>query len=184
MINNENIDHLSTEYSAISSYFNNIINFRFIVFGFFIASLGLIISGDFNIFKAVILLVLAIFMWILELRNKGLTKLLEDRGKDIEKIWNKKDRTNQLRFFQRMKGTENEGEVTRLFGRPIKNKPLLVYYKKDLIKIIGIPVSKAKIKDKEKLFKYYLISHSFVIEISYSLTIACSLIYIAISLIR
>jgi len=174
---------LLTEYSSISSYFNQVINFRFTTFGFFIAVIGFLFSNE-DVFKdetilGWIIVVLTVIVWLLELRNRSLSRSLTKRGKEIEllidddikdqikKIMKTEnpsdDDLKKLRFFHRLEKGEENGGKPRLFGQEIGN-----------IKLMEDRNDKKK---DEAPYKLYLISHGFIFDISYLLTIIFSFKY-------
>lgn len=81
----KNNDDIRTEYSALSSYFNAVVTFRFTTLGFFIASVGLIVGSSPSKEKAFLLLGISISLWLLELRNRSLFTNLAYRGMQIER---------------------------------------------------------------------------------------------------
>jgi hypothetical protein len=180
-MNNKNSDFLITEYSAISSYFNTVINFRFLIFGFFIAFIGVLISGDFNWLKAIFLLIVALFLWIIELRNRSLAKILIDREIQIENEWYKNNNVHKY-IFHRLNDGEASGGVTRIFGKPILNIALLEYEENKVIKYFPNIKNKNTSNKSDKNYVYYLISHSFIFDAAYFLTVLFSFVYIFISL--
>ncbi len=77
---------LRAEYAALSGYFTNVVTFRFMTLGFFLAAVGLIVQeGKISREEASLLLLLAIGLWIVELRNRSLYRCIEDRGMQIER---------------------------------------------------------------------------------------------------
>jgi hypothetical protein len=99
-------DDIRTEYSAIASYFNTVVQFRFTTLGFFIAAVGFILSGEITKSKAALLLVIAIAMYIIELRNRTLYNNLSDRAIDIERIhWGHSGPSAYRAFFSHMMKT-------------------------------------------------------------------------------
>ncbi|MGV8025652.1 MAG: hypothetical protein AB2L18_03740 [Anaerolineaceae bacterium] len=154
---------LIAEYSALSSYFNQVINFRFLTFGFFIAVIGIInfdrcVEGRNNNIELIII-GLTMVVWLLELRNRSLSETLSKRGKEIEEVFDKFNLQHNNQFFHRMDEGEKHGGKTKIFGCTIRN-----------IKILG----------GEKEYKYYLISHSFAFDIAYFLAILISIISLAV----
>jgi len=190
--NNNNLtlkEHfLLTEYSALSSYFNQVINFRFVTFGFFITVVGFLFSNktnaDDNSFLGWIIIALTLIVWLLELRNRSLSSTLTRRGKEIELLIDDDikqqiiktmknedppdDELKKLRFFHRIEKGEKFGGITRFFGQKIGNKELM-------------EDRNDKTNDEEideAPYKLYLISHSFIFDISYLLTILFSFEYL------
>jgi hypothetical protein len=153
---------LLAEYAAISSYFNQVINFRFLTFGFFITVIGFLnfngTKGEDNNNIELILIGLTIIVWLLELRNRSLSETLSERGKEIEEEVDKSCKKENSRFFHKMDKGQKHGGKTRIFGYKIGN-----------IKISG----------NEKGYKYYLISHSFIFDTTYLLALIISIISLA-----
>ena len=168
-------EFLLTEYSAVSSYFNQVINFRFVTFGFFITVVGFIFSNKPNsgdgTFSGCIIIALTVIVWLLELRNRSLSKTLTGRGMEIELLIDEDIENNIimtmkeenpsdddlkiLRFFHRMEKGEKSGGEARLFGHKIGN----------------IEISYNNDNKNAAPYKLYLISHSFLFDLAYSLTI-------------
>lgn len=82
-----NEENLRTEYSALTSYGNMVVSFRFTLVGFYLAAIGLIATGCPSKEKAILLVWLSIVLWFLELRNRGLLFNLSERGVQIERTY-------------------------------------------------------------------------------------------------
>ena len=83
-INEENI---RAEYTALTSYGNQVVSFRFTLLGFYLATIGLIMSGDPSKGKMLLLLWISFTLWLLELRNRALLSNLSERGMQIERFY-------------------------------------------------------------------------------------------------
>jgi hypothetical protein len=77
-------DDVRTEYSALCANLNHLASFRFALVGFYIATLGLITSGNLSGEKFALMLWVSLCFWILELRNRGLLNNMAERGCQIE----------------------------------------------------------------------------------------------------
>lgn len=77
--------NIRTEYSAICENLNQLASFRFTLVGFYVAALGLIVSGSPSKDKFILILWISLCFWILELRNRGLHTNMTDRGMQIER---------------------------------------------------------------------------------------------------
>ncbi len=84
-------DNLRTEYDALCSSIRQIVTYRFTVLGFFLATVGLVLKADDLAYRGFILMVLAVLVWLLDIRNRVLLCRLEQRGNEIQKFWNSKD---------------------------------------------------------------------------------------------
>jgi len=80
----DHADNLRTEYTALSSYFNTVISFRFTTIGLYLAAVGFIVSGSISTEKAFLLLGLSFILWLMDLRNRTLFYNLAERGMQIE----------------------------------------------------------------------------------------------------
>jgi hypothetical protein len=103
--NSPNADksYLQTEYSALSSYFNTVVTFRFTTLGFFLAALALIVASEVTRGKAILLMVITIALWLIELRNRTLYDNLGERGMQIERTyWEYKGKHAYEPFFSHM----------------------------------------------------------------------------------
>jgi len=78
-------DDVRCEYSALSSFHNSVVSYRFTLLGFFVAAVGIILGGDVTIDKAFLLLALTIAMYIVELRNRVLYYEMTKRAMQIER---------------------------------------------------------------------------------------------------
>jgi hypothetical protein len=77
--------NIRTEYGAICANLNQLASFRFTLIGFYIAAMGLIVSGTPDKDNFVLMLWISLCFWILELRNRGLHTNMSDRGMQIER---------------------------------------------------------------------------------------------------
>jgi hypothetical protein len=84
-INKINEENIRAEYAALNSYGNQVVSFRFTLVGFYLAFIGLIMTGSPSVGKAFLILWLSIVLWILELRNRALLSNLSERGMQIER---------------------------------------------------------------------------------------------------
>ena len=80
-------ENLRTEYQALCSYFGNIITFRFMVLGFFLAAVGLIVSSEKVPTPGPILIAFAASIWLIDIRNRVLMYQLLQRVRKIENLW-------------------------------------------------------------------------------------------------
>ena len=88
MSRDEEANNLRTEYSALSSYFNTVVSFRFTSLGFYLAAVGLICKDDApTVARGLLLLLITVSIYLIELRNRTLYKNLACRGAEIERIW-------------------------------------------------------------------------------------------------
>ncbi len=91
------------EYSALSSYFSTVVQFRFTTLGFFIAAIGFILSGDITKSKALLLLFITLALYMIELRNRTLYNNLSDRAMQIERhCWGYKGSKAYDPFYSHM----------------------------------------------------------------------------------
>ena len=77
--------NLRAEYSAICDNLNQLASFRFTLVGFYVAAMGLIVSGNPSKDKFILMLWISLCFWILELRNRGLHSNMAERGMQIER---------------------------------------------------------------------------------------------------
>jgi len=88
----EMADNLRMEYSAVVNYHNDLVKSRFTIAGLYIAAMGFVAGA---VFKSDSTLIgqlvgsmfawwMALCLWIIELRSRGLYTSLAMRGKDIE----------------------------------------------------------------------------------------------------
>ncbi len=85
LMDDENRENLRTEYTALSSYHQTVASFRFTTLGFYLAAVGLIVSGQPTKGKALLLLGLSITLYMVELRNRSLVTNIAQRGVEIER---------------------------------------------------------------------------------------------------
>jgi hypothetical protein len=78
-------NNLRTEYSAICSNLNQLASFRFMLVGFYVTALGLIVRGSPGRDKFLLMLWISLCFWILELRNRGLHSNMTERAMQIER---------------------------------------------------------------------------------------------------
>jgi len=91
--------NIRTEYSALSSYFNTVISFRFTTISFYLAAVGFICKDDpLTGNKALLLLLITASVYLIEIRNRTLYKNLADRAIEIENGWG----ARRDRFFGHM----------------------------------------------------------------------------------
>lgn len=84
----EKAANLRTEYTALSSYFNQVVTFRITILGIYLAAVGIIVSKEqSNLIINLFLAFLTIVVWCLDLRNRTLYTNLSDRGIQIEEEW-------------------------------------------------------------------------------------------------
>lgn len=67
-------ENLRTEYFAITSYTNLVVQFRFLLAGFFLTVVGVLVAfgSGFSNWRAMLLIWLSIVLWFIELRNRSL----------------------------------------------------------------------------------------------------------------
>lgn len=133
-----NSENLRTEYTALSSYYNTVVTFRFTTLGFFLASVGLIVNAPIkSCHQGTLLLLITIGLWIVELRNRSLFRCLANRAIQIERdCWGYKHFTNAYHpYYSRMfkdkpdpegdpthsPTTRPRFEKTRIFGLSISH---------------------------------------------------------------
>lgn len=81
-----NEEDVRTEYEALTAYGRQIVIFRFTLLGFYLTLIGfLVLRGSPSAGEYLLLCLLTIGLWILELRNRALLKILDNRGIQIEK---------------------------------------------------------------------------------------------------
>ena len=170
MVKEENF--LITEYEQICQYFINIGNYRFLLFGFYSASVGLIITSDeMDLIKRLLIFVLTIFIWIMEMRNRSLAKTLKERGIEIESNYiNSKKKT--LHFFNYL-DEKREEMGGRIFGIKFENIPILKEVVVDKKPKYQFFPKKNDLSDAK--YVYYLFSFSFAVDIAYFLAIVFSI---------
>jgi hypothetical protein len=78
-------EDVRAEYSALTSFFNTVITFRFTTLSLYLAAVGFIVSGALSKEKAALLLGMSVALWLLELRNRSLFYNLTERGIQIER---------------------------------------------------------------------------------------------------
>jgi hypothetical protein len=167
---------LQTEYAQISSYHTNVITFRFTVFGFYLAAISIFFS-NFNRERAIFSILLSIIIFIMEMRNRTLSKTLEDRAREIEELlFNEKNEQN-LHFYHRLE-SKKEKIGGRFFG--IKFNNFAIHKSKEDKKgrqknIKWFPKYK---HIKKAFYVYYLLSHSFAIDLAFILIVGYCLFYI------
>jgi hypothetical protein len=83
----EHKEEMRTIYTHITSYINAVVTFRFTVLGFFLAGVGIILAGTQSWYKYFFLVVITICLYIIELRNRFLSKHLEAHARQIEEKW-------------------------------------------------------------------------------------------------
>jgi hypothetical protein len=196
------IDFLNTEYTAVSAYFNQVINFRFTSFGFFIAIIGFLFSQNLNQgnLKYWVILIMTIIVWMIELRNRNLASQLMKRAKEIENFFFtspkteneiqesiKNNENSSIHFFHSIEEGQKDGGKPKLFGIPMKNPMLYCVKEKEEQKIVSITFNKDceyqcmknKLKEdnlEEKPYRLFLFSHSFIMDAAYSGAIIITLI--------
>lgn len=171
------IRFLQIEYAQISSYHTNVITFRFTVFGIYLGALGILIKEGLELKSAVFSLILTIIVFILEMRNRTLSKTLEDRCRDIECLMDKKlgKWDKKPHFFNNLKYKKEKIGGRFLFWE-IPNCP--IYGKrKEGEKIEWFPSMKNE-KFNDYDYVYFLLSHSFAIDFSLTLALFYSIYWI------
>lgn len=162
-------DVLIAEYQALSSYFMKVIDFRFIVFGFYITTIGLILADKVKPYKLIIIIVITILIWLLELRNRGLSGSLIERGIQIEnEIYKDDDLFEYNTFFYMMK-----------YGGSGKNATIKKIREGDKTRIFGININSGLIF-QTKDYRFYIISHSFIFDFAYLCAIVAATTYLII----
>lgn len=171
--NNNNDQFLIAEYSALSDYFNTIINFRMIVFGLFFTSISVLLSIDLNnLLKPIIVFILTLLIWFLELRNRSISAYLTERGSEIENRISWKDVCVPGKaFFHRMHCGKEEPEEIKT-----------ILFRFDNIKI-ELPEIKKPPKCLRPSKDFYLITHTFVFDVTYSVILVISFLSIIFQLI-
>lgn len=88
---NDRGEFLRTEYKALVEYFGKIITFRFTTVSFFIAAVALVLGlakpETYQTHHYLLLLALSLGAWVVELRNRSLSRNLEQRAHQIERVW-------------------------------------------------------------------------------------------------
>jgi len=193
--NNVDTDFLNTEYSSISSYFNQVINFRFVSFGFFITVIGLLFSEVSNGTLPIntrywVILILTILVWMLELRNRSLSAQLSKRAKEIEEYFFPEKKTGEEQklktreklsanhFFHILDNENKEAEKTRIFGIPCSPCPLytIIQTQGNIEMKIRLKTVKQENKTVNSSFTLFFLSHSFVMDATYTIAIIVSII--------
>ena len=123
-------DDIRTEYTALSTYFGTVINFRFTTLGFFLAAVGLIVSADvLTRAHALLLLIVASGAWIIELRNRSIFRELADRGIEIErKVWGYRGADIYKPLFSRMLKTKPCPPVRATEVKPPTSRTKLFFW--------------------------------------------------------
>jgi hypothetical protein len=94
--------YLIAEYNNLTRYFSTVITFRFTTASFFIAAVALFLGlKDASFLHYLLLFLLAIGIWIVELRNRAIFHNLLERGWAIEKNWADHDK-GDLPFLTHM----------------------------------------------------------------------------------
>lgn len=135
-------EDIRTEYTALLTYFNFLVNTRFIIAGLYITGNGFIVStlakGDILMFFRIAGSVLAIWMtlciWILELRSRCLFKNLAMRGIEIEHDeWELKGHRWYSGFFSRqykIPPNKDEDKTNVQDEKPPPDCPSLIFLPK------------------------------------------------------
>jgi hypothetical protein len=111
-------ENIRTEYTAITSYHNKIVSFRFTLIGLYLAAVGFIMSGNLSLIKLLFLILISSALWIIELRNRSLLNNLCARGMRIEQdYWDYKNDHRFEPFFGHM----NKRNLEKPKG--LRNKP-------------------------------------------------------------
>jgi len=156
---------LEIEYTVLSSYFIQIISFRFITFGFFITAIGFIFTqdnlNDNQILSFSFLLILTLVVFLIEMRNRTLASTVIERCKNIEEM------------FLEIRGLENKPFynliTTEDHTKRLKIKPNFLGVDFPDTKIPTITNLKDYITSRKDMEKSkYLFSHSFAIDIAYT----------------
>lgn len=98
-------EELLTEYLALSNFFNTLITFRLTLLGFYIAAVGLIVSGNWPIPIPISMLaiVITVALYLFELRTRILFHHIAKRAISIEMVdWDLKNYQDELPFFSRL----------------------------------------------------------------------------------
>ncbi|NMC30513.1 MAG: hypothetical protein GYA45_10625 [Pelolinea sp.] len=181
-MNKKSGNFLETEYSVVSSYFQQIINFRFITFGFFITAIGFSFAKDNGISKTnnplswIIMLFLTIAVWIIEMRNRTLSSSLIHRGKQIEEelYYLGTIQNGNEPFFHMLSKDENTSiEKPRFLGFLFPNIRLWKINKNGSFGKIEFLFNEDKLEEKKednKSITVFLFSHSFAIDFMYLLS--------------
>jgi hypothetical protein len=85
------------QYVELNRYFIEVIKFRLTILGFFVGGSLLAISQGTRNWQFYVILVIAIGMWVMELRTRIIFRELGNLGENIEKRWrtlSEQDRTN------------------------------------------------------------------------------------------
>ncbi len=102
-IDSPNPEDVRTEYTALSSYFNTVITFRFTTLSLYLAAIGFIVSGTLSKEKSALLIGMSVALWLLELRNRSLFNNLAERGSQIEReYWGYKGQKAYEPFYSHM----------------------------------------------------------------------------------
>jgi hypothetical protein len=81
-------ENIRLEYSEIGRHYAEVAKFRFSVPAFYLAAIALLTREEVSTWKSLVLMVMTIFVWFIDLRNRYLVATLLDRGKQIEtKYW-------------------------------------------------------------------------------------------------
>ena len=108
-------DNITTKYEALSAYGRQIVTFRFTLLGFFLAAVGLVVSGvNPSIGEYMLLCFLTLGLYMLELRNRSLLIELDERGIQIEReYWEYVgEKENELFFHVSI----SQGHATQEYG--------------------------------------------------------------------
>ena len=153
------------EYSAISTQFSSVINFRVLVFSFFIAVISLTFMSNMgNVWKSLFLIIFTLIIWALELRNREVSHILLIRGCDIENSKQWKDcLVEGIPYFNRM-----------LYGSKGKNS---TNESDEVIKVFWFSFKNLQIGED-----LYFFTHRFVLDITYALTIVFSIISLIVNI--
>jgi hypothetical protein len=80
-------ENLRVKYSTLLAYINSVVTFRFTTLGFYLAAVGIILSGTPSLEKYFLLALISISLYIIEIRNRFLKNDLGARAEQIEKKW-------------------------------------------------------------------------------------------------
>jgi hypothetical protein len=81
-------ENVRTEYTALQSFSNAVVGFRFTTLGFYLAATGFIVGRNPARAEGLLLLGITIALWLMEVRNRSLIANLAGRGVQIEReLW-------------------------------------------------------------------------------------------------
>ena len=115
------------EYTAVSSFHTAVVTFRFTLLGFFVASVGILISGGVTLDKGLLLLGITGAMYVIELRNRVLYSELSQRAMQIEReYWGYKGGKAYDAMFCYLLKEKPDSKVDSAAGEPPRyNSPMV-----------------------------------------------------------